>query len=1066
MSFRKQCLRTTLVLVFTLEVFFLLIDSENVRLGVHAAKDLVFPGENVFAADARSNWQSQVNEIKLANGLKVLLEEQHALPLISIGAWYRVGSKDDPAGLEGISRLAQELTYRGSKTLPGPLGLKILEESGGHWASYTLRDQSCFLATVPKQSIGEILKLEAARMSMDAFSSEDVRKEKEILQDRDLGLRDDPKRVLDFEVSVTAFRSNPYRWPTEGLIDSVQKISPEQVWQHYSRYYIPNNAILVVVGDFETKQLTDQIEKYFGGIARKNDPPQIDVQESPQLGERRVKVNRQGSIPYLEIAYPAPHILNDDFFALLMIDAILNGSEGLRFPIPGRSPVPSANSWLHKGLVEKKLATQVSTELIPTEGSYLYKLTFTLPDQFQYQAAEEAFSELIEDLQRTEFTEEKIRKLRAQILSAQILDEGDCEDRAFKLGYLESIASYKLLDELEAKINQITSQDLKRVASKYLTDGKRTVGWCVPVEKKSIIRVERLQGAIGLPLQVPNSHALRAAETISELVKCEEIQFGFPFLVKRGLGGARMSCWTMNPLESPLTKGDTRRASPKPILSHLQVREEIGDQGGSKTSSTLVRPPSWTRILGGPATLQFASNLLDSIQFWKPLVLQASPVLDAPPTEQAANPEKVADSTNTSWPFKMERKVSPNGATFIVLENRATPTVILCAVIRAGGARDLESLEGTALFVTRMLGRGTKSRNAGKILDVAEKLQSRLDLETGYFASVVTLEGPSGNLLELLQLLSDIVQNSAFTQFEMESVRAELLAELREEDTENRQILHRLLREKIYPSGHPFRRPVQGTVTSVERIKLTDLDSFFKKNYRPGLFSLIIAGDIKASSALDEAARLFGSWKGSAGGENISLPELNSAVDSSSQVQTLPEKATCSVGFGVPGVVANHPDFLPVSIANQVFGKGRSSRLAQRIRNEDGLTDAVESGFFGEAGEGPLAIQVSIPPLKMDSLVSVVRSEIERFQKDGMSDSEFDSAKKAIINAYWVRLRSNRGLAKEFVFSEMNQLGQDYVNSYPDLVSGISKNQVLDCIRKYLDFDLGPKVIVGPYEKR
>ena len=653
----------------------------------------------------------------------------------------------------------------------------------------------------------------------------------------------------------------------------------------------------MAVGDFETKQLLDQIEKVFGGIARKNDPPQIDVQESPQLGERRVKVNRQGSIPYLEIAYPAPHILNDDFFALLMIDAILNGSEGLRFPIPGRSPVPSADSWLHKGLVEKKLSTQVSTELIPTEGSYLYKVTLTLPDQFQYQAAEEAFSEIIENLRGVELGEEKIRKLRAQILSAQILDQGDCENRAFKLGYLESIASYKLLGELEAKINQITGQDLKRVASKYLIDEKRTVGWCVPVEKKSIIQVERLHGANRAPLQVPNSQALWPLETLPSLVRREGVkefrrvggpglQYGgkpFEIIVGRvpsrgvfqfrhtfrGRGGGRESCWT-NPLESPLTKGDTRGATPKPILSRFQGGEEIGVRGRSKTSSLLPPPPSWARDLDRQATLKLVSNLLDSVQFWKPLTLQASPVLDAPPIEQAASPERVADSANKPWPFKMERRVSANGATLIVLENRATPTVTLCAVIRAGGARDLESREGTALFVARMLGRGTKSRNAAKILDVSERLQARLDLETGYLASVVTLEGPSGNLPELLQLLSDIVQNSAFTQFEMESVRAELLAELREEETENQQILHRLLREKIYPSGHPFRRPVQGTVTSVERITLTDLDSFYKKNYRPGLFSLIIAGDIQGSSTLDEAGRLFGAWKGS-GGERIFL---------------------------------------------------------------------------------------------------------------------------------------------------------------------------------------------------
>jgi zinc protease len=1053
MGIRKLPHRIAIFLAFGLGMFFLLLSSEKLRLGGTAAKYLFLSGGNVhyaFAADLESNLQSSVSEFKLGNGLKVLLEEQHTLPLISIGMWYRVGSKDDPAGLEGISRLAQALTYRGSKALPGPLGLKILEEAGGHWSSYTMRDQSCFLATVRKESIADILKLEAARMSIDSFSSGDVRKEKNILQDRALALKDLPKQVLDFEVSATAFRSNPYRWPTEGVNDSVQKISSEQVWQHYTRYYVPNNANLVVVGDFETKQLLGQIERAFGGVARKNDPPQIDLHESPHLGERRVKVNRQGSIPYLEIAYPAPHILNDDFFALLIIDAILNGTEGLRFPILGQFQAPAGESWMRKGLIEKKLATQVSTQLIPTLGSYLYKVTLTLPDQFQYQAAEEAFSELIENLRTVEISEEKIRKLRAQILNAQILDQADCENRAFQLGYLESIASYKLLGELETKINQVTGQDLKRVASKYLTDEMKTVGWCVPVEKKSIIQVDRLQGANGPPLRVSNVAGINRKDT------------EFPSFLKPVPRGVD---WT-NPLQSPLTKEYSHSAASKPILSHIQRGEENCEPRENKTLSTLPRLTSWGQNFGGSATWQLVSNRLDSFQFWKPLTLEANPVPNVSPIEQAASPPIVADSANGSWPFKMERRVSANGATLIVLENRATPTVTLCAVVRAGGARDGESREGTAMFVARMLTRGTKGRNASKILEALGRLQARLEVETGYLASVVTLEGPSGNLQELLELFSDILQHSAFTQFEMESVRAELLAGLREGETENQQILNRLLREKIYPAGHPFRRPVQGTITSMERIKLTDLDSFYKKNYRPRLFSLIIAGDISRASALDMTEKLFGTWKGIGGDEDIPIPELMTAVDSSSQVQTLPEKFVCSVGFGVPGIAAKHPDFLAMSLANHVFGNGRSSRLAQRIRNEDGLTGAVESGYLGRAGEGPMAIQVTIPPVKIDPLVSAVRSEVERFQKDGISDLEFESAKKAIINAYWVRLKSNRGLAQEFAFSEVNQLGEDYVNTYPDLIAGISKDQVSECTRKYLDFDQGPKVIVGPYEKR
>lgn len=1029
MSYRKRPHPIALYPSLGIGLIFLLIFSDRVRFGATAVANLVPPRTdlvNVFVADSQSNSQFQVNEYRLENGLKVLLEEQRALPLISLGLWYRVGSKNDPAGLEGLSRLTQELTYRGSNALPGLQGLKILEEAGGHWASYTLRDQSCFLATVPKSSIGEILRLEAARMSMDAFSTENVRKEKDILYDRVLGLNDNPKQVLDFEVSATVFRSNPYRWPPEGVNDSVQKISPEEVWQHYSRYYVPNNAILVAVGDFETKVLLGQIEKLFGGIPRKKDPPQIEAQEPPQRGERRVKVNRLGSIPYLEIAYPAPHILNDDFFAMLMIDAVLNGSEGLRFPIPGRFSTPSPDSWLHKGLVEKKLSTQVSTELIPTQGTYLYKLTLTPPDQFQFQPAEEAFSELMEKLRTVRLSEEEMQKLRAQVLNGQILDQGDCENRAFKLGYLESIASYKLLEEFQAKINQVSSQDLTRVASKYLTDEKRTVGWCVPAEKKSIIQVERLQGANILPVQGPNCPAV-------------------------------------------IRKGADFRAQPQ-FFSRLErefgpVREPSGGSGRNYFADAQAQ--SWARPMGRLVGLGLMFNRLDSFLFWEPLTLQASPSLDVlTRIEQAGSSAGTVDSASNSWPFKMERKVAPNGATLIVIENRATPTVTLCAVIRAGGARDLEGREGTASFVARLLCRGKKSRSAAKVLNALEQLQARLALETGYFATVLTLEGPNEKLPELLQLLSEIVQSPAFTQFEMESVRAELLADLREGNTSNPQILHRLLREKIYPSGHPFRRPVQGSLASIERIKLTDLDSFYKKNFRPGLFSLIIAGDIQSLASLDAAERLFGSWRVSGSEENIILPEISTAVDSSSQVYTLPEKALCSVGFGVPGIMPAHPDFLAMSIANQVFGKSRSSRLAQRIRNEDGLTDVVESGFLGRAGEGPLAIQATIPPLKVDPLVSAIRSEVERIQLDGIKDSEIESVKKGFINAFWVRLRSNRGLAQEFAFSEMNQLGTDYVSSYPDLVAGISKEQVSECLRKYLDFELGPKVIVGSYEKK
>jgi len=1007
---------------------FLLI-SMNRALGAALTKDLtplVQSFGSVYASSAQLGPHQQVSELKLENGLKVLLEEQHSMPLISVGVWYRAGSKDASADLAGIFQLAQGLTYRGSKAFPGRAGLDILEEAGGQWAGHTLRDQSCFLATVPKINIEGILKLEAARMSIDSFSSEVVKKEKDILLNRILSLCDDPKQLLDFEVSATAIRLHPYRWPSEGVEDSIQRIRSDQIWQYYSQYYVPNNAVLVAVGDFDTKQLQEQIQKYFGSIGRKSDPPRISLHELPQRGERRIKIAGQGSIPYLEFAYRTPHILNDDFFVLLMIDELLTGSNGSEFPILGLTHSKTADSWLQKELVEKKLATQVFSQLIPTQESYLYKLLLALPDRFQYQAAEEAFAELIGHLRSTDLTEDEIQRIRMKILNSQILDQEDCEIRAFKLGYFESIASYQLLAELKAKINQITSQDVRRVAAKYFSEESKTIGWFVPPEKKSVIQVEQLQGAGWGPGQ---------REILFEVRKNDAVVGSSP---------------------APLSLRDKQ-----------DLRIEDRQRDSYQSSFSYQSMLGWHQGSGFSPNSRLPSDLPEKIQFWRPLRLLAYPLKDSFTEKQPARrtTEMLALTSNPPL-LKVEHRVLENGATLIAIGNRAAPTVALCAVIRAGAARDPEGREGTAMFVARMLDRGTITQSAARLSSQLEKLQARCDIQTGYLGSVVSIDGASRNSQELLSFLSDVLRNSAFTQFEMESVKSGLLADLQETESEAEQMLNRVLREKIYPSGHPFKRLVCGTTSSIQRIRLTELDSFYRKNYHPEQFSLIIAGDIQIPQILNAAEKLFGDWRTRETAEKVSVPELSFALDSSNKVITVPEKSLCNVGFGLPGIGARYPDFLGIQVANYILGKGRASRLSQRIREQDGITDFVESGYSDFPGEGPLSIRAKAPLAKLDQLVSAVRSEVERLQKDGVSNLEIESAKKALINAYWVRLRSNRGLAQEFVFSEINQLGQDYTRSYPDLIAGIGKDRVIECVQKYLNFNLGPKVIVGPYEGR
>jgi zinc protease len=464
---------------------------------------------------------------------------------------------------------------------------------------------------------------------------------------------------------------------------------------------------------------------------------------------------------------------------------------------------------------------------------------------------------------------------------------------------------------------------------------------------------------------------------------------------------------------------------------------------------------------------QFPVAWAESIEFWRPLRLFASPLRDLLTENQPSNPKADSAVLTATFPvLHVEQRVLGNGARLIAVANDAAPVIVLSAVIRAGAVLDPGGREGMAVFVARMLDRGTRTLSAARLSSELEKLESRYDAQTGYLGSVVNIEGPSRNWRELLTILCDIIQHSAFTQFEMESVRSALLMDLQETEADADRALGRALQEKIYPSGHPFKRLVTGDKISIQAIRLTELDAFYRKNYRPDRFSLIVSGDIPVPQIFDATEKLFLDWRSNETAAKGTVPEIEMALDSSNKVVSDPRKNLCTVGFGLPGVGAQNPDFLAVQLANYILGSGRSSRLAQRVREQEGLTDFIESGYMELPGEGPLSIRAKVAPEKLDRLVSAIRSEVERFQKDGISSAEIENAKKGLTSAYWVRLRSNRGVAREFVFSEMNQLGQDFSRSYPELIAAVSRDQVIECLHKYLNFNLGPKVIVGPYEGR
>ncbi|MCI0625384.1 MAG: insulinase family protein [Acidobacteria bacterium] len=449
-----------------------------------------------------SSFQSPATEAMLENGLKVLLQENHSAPLVSVGCWYRVGSKDDPAGAAGLSNLARRLSLRETESYSKEQTRRLIGETGGFWDSSTSLDQTAFFETVPAGALEEVLKLEAARMTSSVFEDSQVRVERKRAAGEARTGEDDSRRLLDNEVAAVALTRHPYRWPAGGWLPDVESINLEELLRHYRQQYAPNNAILVVVGGFETRRTLGLVERHFGKIARQPDPRRSQAPEPEPRGERRIRVSSEAATPYLQFAFRSPELFNDDFYAMLLVDAALTGAHGMSRWSDLQPAVAKNSSRLFQALVDKGLALEVRSRLMPTQSPSLYQLTITLSDAFQFQAAEEALLEQLERMKNQELSDVELAKAKNLLVAGEFLGQDSISGRAYQLGYFESVASHKVLDEWETKISRVAKSDLRRVAIRYFAENSRTVGSVVPALKVRTVEVESLS-AISSDSQAP-----------------------------------------------------------------------------------------------------------------------------------------------------------------------------------------------------------------------------------------------------------------------------------------------------------------------------------------------------------------------------------------------------------------------------------------------------------------------------------------------------------------------------------------------------------------------------------
>src|SRR5437899_9124666 len=332
-------------------------------------------GEITAEGEAQEAPMSTMRIETLDNGLVVLLQEQHTVPVATFWVWYRVGSRNEIPGLTGISHWVEHMLFKGTPTHPQGMLTRHIDRLGGRWNAFTWKDYTAYHEVLPAEHLGVAIRLEADRMANTIMEPSEVESERTVIISEREGSENYPSYLLREEVDSASHKVHPYRIPVIGWKDDLRTMARDDLYQYYRTYYHPNNAVAIAVGPFDAHAVMEAIKQAFAGIPPGSSPPRVRVREPQQEGERRVVLRRPGgATAYLHIAFHVPSASHQDLAALLVADGLLSGFKSFVPFSPGGG---GRSSRLYRALVDSGLASDAGTALTPGADPTLFRVTVT-----------------------------------------------------------------------------------------------------------------------------------------------------------------------------------------------------------------------------------------------------------------------------------------------------------------------------------------------------------------------------------------------------------------------------------------------------------------------------------------------------------------------------------------------------------------------------------------------------------------------------------------------------------------------------------------------------------------
>ncbi|HCF58736.1 MAG TPA: insulinase family protein, partial [Myxococcales bacterium] len=338
----------------------------------------------------------QVQEHSLPNGMKVLILEDHAAPVATFSVFYKVGSRNETTGNTGSAHLLEHLMFKGTKRFGKGQIMASLDRIGAQWNATTFYDYTNYYETVPVEKLDFVMGLEADRMRNSLILDEERELERIVVRNELERGENSPVRSLMHEVWGAAFKAHPYHHPVIGWSSEVEGVPTAKLRELYRTFYQPDNAVAVVVGDFQASEALAMVRKHFAKIPGGHRFPALYTVEPEQKGERRVTLRKAGDLKVVALAWKAPQAAHEDMAALKLLHLVLSGELNLG---PFGDPLdPGISNRLYQALVEKELATYAGVDYVPMKDPGLFMVLALPRPEVEHGRVEKAVREQLERL--------------------------------------------------------------------------------------------------------------------------------------------------------------------------------------------------------------------------------------------------------------------------------------------------------------------------------------------------------------------------------------------------------------------------------------------------------------------------------------------------------------------------------------------------------------------------------------------------------------------------------------------------------------------------------------------